>query len=355
MTEINTKDFTAKAKALLKFGDKDVDYLIWQGDKLAISTRQVSAYVDFIDIGAGKLVIPAKAIELINKIDTETCEIGFEEGQLIIKYRRASTKFNMPENFYEAKIFDGEVPKLNVIENDIIDNIKKVARYCSINETAKAQNGVYFKGNGKQLEIVGVDGYRLMVFTTSACKAKIDLVIAKEFIEKIVNLAAAEVEDIKCCEIENAKALFVIGEYTLIVPTLAFEKFIDYKTIIKTHKGSIVTVNPIELRYAIERVSISCGKDNAVILKTENNELIVKTGSDRSKGKEAVSTQKVEKDIIRQFRSSWLIDMLSNFSADIDMIFGEFNTQGVSVLVEDTEKKQSLFTFILPMRMRGAN
>lgn len=58
MTKININEFTSKAVNLMKFSDKDVDYLIWQGSRLIMQTRNTTAYTDFNDIGDQKIIIP---------------------------------------------------------------------------------------------------------------------------------------------------------------------------------------------------------------------------------------------------------------------------------------------------------
>lgn len=357
MTKINTNDFTKKASALLRFADKDVDYLIWQGDKLYIQTKSVTAYVNTVDIGE-TLVIPQKAIMLIKKIDSDICNIGAEENQLIVKYNRATSKFTMPTATYDIHEYDiGN--DYNVIDNSTLDNIKKVARYCSTQEVcSKAQNGVYFKGNGKQLEIVAVDGFRFMIFTDYACKEKMNLVIPKEFIEKIVTLAAVEAEDIKCCElkVENKllqKAIFTIGEFTIVVPTLAFEKFIDYKAVVDKHKGTTVAFNSEELKDAVDRIMISSGRDNSVALIIENNEFTVKTNSENKSGDEIINAKYDGDRIVRGVNGFFLMDMLSNYPGEVEMTFGNKTIEGMSIVRNYEKEQQRLYTFILPMRLKG--
>lgn len=74
---------------------------------------------------------------------------------------------------------------MNIIENGVIDSIKKVTKYCSAKEDIGVMHGLYFNGNGKELEIVGVDGRRFMVFKDKSCKSKMKLLVAKEQIENI--------------------------------------------------------------------------------------------------------------------------------------------------------------------------
>lgn len=354
MTKININEFTSKATNLMKFSDKDVDYLIWQGSRLIMQTRNTTAYTDFNDIGEQKIIIPAKAIELIKKINSDVCDIEVDaENNLLIKYNRAKTKFAMSTSFFEPHVYTDELPKMNTIENGVIGNIKKVTKYCFDKEDIGVSHGLFFNGNGKELDIVGVDGRRFMVFKDKSCKVKMKLLVAKSQIEKILNLAAGEVEDINCCEISTAKSLFQVGAYTIIVPTLAADKFIDYKTIIKKHSGMAITVNPVEFKNAVERVAITCDKNNCIALEGKNNEIQIRSTSDKGSGYETVTAAGIQKDFRRGFNAVWFKDMLSNFSSDIDIVLGSGDKTGASVLVEDKELKQSVFIYILPMLLRG--
>lgn len=355
MTKININEFTSKAVNLIKFSDKDVDYLIWQGSRLIMQTRNTTAYTDFNDIGDQKIIIPAKAIELIKKINSDVCDIEVDaDNNLLVKYNRAKTKFAMSTNTFEANIYTEKLPKMNTIENSVIGNIKKVTKYCFDKEDISVMHGLYFNGNGKELDIVGVDGRRFMVFKNKSCKSKMKLLVAKEQIEKILNLAAGEVEDIKCCEISEAKALFKVGLYTIIVPTLAVDKFIDYKTIIKKHSGMAITVNPVEFRNAVERVAITCDKKNCIVIEGKGNEIQISTTSNKGSGYETVTAAGIETEFRRGVNATWFKDMLANFSSDIDIIVGNGEKTGISVLVENEELKQSVFIYLLPMLIRGA-
>lgn len=356
MTKINTKEFTEKAVNLMKFNDGDTDYLIWQGDRLMMQNRSgISAYTTITDIGEQRVIFPAKAIELIKKVKAETCEIDLEGKIITVKYNRSKAKFNMATLSVDISIPDeSDFPKLNVIPNRIIDDIKKIARICAQKDFgSKSTDGLYLNGNGKELDIVATDGYRIAVLTTDKCKAKMQLIVHRTVIDKIIAIAASEDADINIAELDKNKALIKVADYTIIAPTLAVAKFIDYKLAIKQFNFSVkVAANPYELKAALERVAICREKNNApIIFSAENNAIYISAYSSSNRIVEEVSSNCVDKPVERGFNPMYFQELVSFFNSDIDLQFCDAaNTTPLSITKE--EDGQRLFVLMLPMRYK---
>ena len=353
MTKLNTNDFSKKAQNLLKFSDGETMHLIYKGDKLCLQTRTVTAYVNAEDIGEQQVFIPQKAIALINKISSDEFQMGAAGDTLTVKYNRSSSDFQMSKNFYEAKIFEDDMPKMNVIDKSLLSQIKKITRYCNADtQTSNASiGGLYFNGNGRNIEIVATDGYRLIVFKT-ASKSKIQLIIPKKEIERVVALAISEDADIEVCEISMQKALFKVGDYFIITPTLIFEKFIDYKRALEFDTFP-VTINVAEMKSAIERITIVNGNNKKpIIVENDNSDVkVVSSANETSKGSEFVSASfDSSKEFRRGYNGIWLADMLSNYSGDVDINMGEYSQ--MPIYVEAKTDTSLLLTMIFPMRVR---
>lgn len=353
MTKLNTNEFSKKAQNLLKFSDGETMHLIYKDDKLCLQTRTVTAYVDAEDIGEQQVFIPQKAIALINKISSDEFQMGAAGDTLTVKYNRSSVDFQMSKNFFEANIFEDDVPEMNVIDKSLLSQIKKITKYCNTDSsiTNNSISGLYFNGNGKMIEIVATDNYRLVVFKT-VCKSKIKLIIPKKEIERIVALAISENADIEVCEISKQKALFKVGDYFVITPTLVFEKFIDYKRALK-FDAFPVTVNVAEMKSAMERITI-VNSDNRRPIVVENDKSDIKIASsanETSKGSEYVSASfDSSKEFRRGYNGIWFADMLSNYSGDVDINMG-VNCQ-TPIYIEGKTDTSSLLTMMFPMRVR---
>lgn len=352
MTKLNTNDFSKKAQNLLKFSDGETMHLIYKGDKLCLQTRTVTVYVNAEDIGDQQVFIPQKAIALINKISSDEFQMGAAGDTLTVKYNRSSSDFQMSKKFFEPKIFDEDMPKMNVIDKGLLPQIKKITRYCSADtQTSNVAVGCYFNGNGRNIEIAATDGYRLILFKT-ACKSKIQLLIPKKETERIIALAISENVDIECCEISEQKVLFKVGKYFIITPTLIFEKFVDYNSALKFDTFP-VTINVAEMKSAIERITIVNGNNKKPII-VESNKSDIKVASsanETSKGSEFISASfDSSKEFKRGFNGIWLADMLSNYSGDVDINMGEYSQ--MPIYVEAKTDTSSLLTMIFPMRVR---
>lgn len=356
MTKINTIEFTEKAVNLMKFNDGDTDYLIWQGRRLMMQNRSgLSAYTSVTDIGEQTIILPAKAVELIKKVKADTFSIDLEDNIITVQYNRSKAKFNMAVREVDITLPDeSDVPKLNVIPFNLIDNIKKVTKICAQKDIgSRSAEGLYLNGNGKQLDIVATDGCRMAVLTTNKCKAKMQLIVHKTIIEKIIAIAAGYDADINLAEIDMKKALIKVADYTIITPTLAVGKYIDYKSTIKQFNYSVsVAANPYELRAAIERVALCREKNtNPIIFTAEDNTIYISAYSSTNRIKEEVSSNCVDKPVERGFNPMWLQELISFFNSDIELKFCDSaNTTPLSISKE--EDGQRLFVLMLPMRYK---
>lgn len=353
MAKLNTNDFSKKAQNLLKFSDGETMHLVYTGNKLCLQTRSVTAYANVENIGNEQMFIPQKAIELISRINSDQFEIEAENKTLTVKYNRSSIDFQMSENFYEAKIFDEDMPEMNVIENGLLKQIKKITSYCvaDTHRTNASTGGVYFKGDGKSLEIVATDGYRLIVFKT-ACQSEIQRIIPKKEIERMVNLAISENVNIECCEIKGQKALFKVGDYFIITQTLMFDKFVDYRRAMKFDTFS-VTVNSAEMKSAIDRILIVNGNNKKpIIFESSSKDIKVSSSANEtSKGSEIISALfDSNKEFKRGYNGVWFADMLSNYKGDVEINIGE-NARS-PIYINDETDTSSLLTMIFPMIVR---
>jgi len=354
--KINTKDFTEKAVNLMRFNDGDTDYLIWQGSRLMMQNRSgITAYTDVVDIGEKTIILPAKAIELIKKVNTEACDIETEDNIITVKYNRSKAKFNMAERTVDIALPDESTfPGLNNVPLSLIDNIKKISKICAIKDTGRrSSEGIYFNGNGSSLDIVATDGYRIAILSAEECNAKMQLIIHKTIIDKIISIAAGADEDINIAEIDMKKALIQTAGYTIITPTLAVEKYIDYRAAIKQFDFTIgVSVNSYELRAALERVALCREKNNSpIIFSAEENIIHISAYSTTNKIIEEVSTSNVEKPVERGFNPIWFQEIVSFFSSDIELKFCDgANTTPLSI--DKEENGQRFFILMLPMRYK---
>lgn len=354
MIKLNTTDFSKKAQNLLRFSDGKTMHLIYKGDKLCLQTGTCTAYVGTEDIGEKQAFIPQKAIALINRLNTDHFELAIEDRSVAVKYNRSASNFQMSNNIYEPKIFDGTMPEMNSIDKSLLQQIKRLTRYCSSDSQSRNPTtcGLYFNGNGENLDIVATDGYRLVIFKTK-CSSKIKLVVPKKDIEKIVALAISEDTDIKCCEIEKQKALFQVGDYTIITQTLLFERYMDYKRVLNFDTFP-VTVNVSELKSAIERVNIvNSNTKMPIIFESDimTDVKIASSANDTSKGSEYISASyNEEKEFRRGYNGIWFADMLSDYSGDVDLNLGE---QPERPLYIKSEGESTLLTLILPMRVES--
>ncbi len=355
MTKINTKEFTEKAVNLMKFNDGDTDYLIWQGDRLMMQNRSgISAYTTVTDIGEQTIILPAKAIELIKKVNSEICDIDIDGNAITVKYNRSKAKFNMAEKTVDISLPDESTfPKLNNIPLSLVDNIKKIAKICPLKDTGRhSTEGVYFNGNGKQLEIVATDGYRIAVLTAENCKAKMKLIIQKTVIDKFIAIAASNNADINSGELDMKKAIIQVADYTVITPTLAVEKYINYNAAIKQLDFSItVPANSNELKAAIERVALCRDKNTSpIIFAAEKNAIYISAYSSTNRIIEEIITNNVEKSVESGFNPIWFQEILSFFNSDIEL---KFDTNKLpSLSIEKEKDGQRLFVLMLPMRYK---
>lgn len=307
-------------------------------------TAQLSADTD------EEFVIPLKAIDYIESLPSGEIEITTKSNRLHIKGQRGTSSFitvgvddfiqYTPSDTVEQKEtlgYDGEA---------FAEAINKVLYACNANSSRPVMNGILLRGDGKYLNIVACDGFRL-AWNQISCNCKINVVVPKNTIQKVLSLGLQG--GIKLYAINNKKAVFKTDKYSVYTQLLTGD-YINYEPMFDEEGyNTKVSVKRIELLESVAR-SVICSGDQGlpktVLESTEDGNLAVTVNSTIADFREVVDVfSDFDSKIKIGFNARYLIEAFK--ASDEDNIDIYYKSEQKALWLFDGSIKQ----LVLPIRM----
>ncbi|MEM1042437.1 MAG: DNA polymerase III subunit beta [Bacteroidota bacterium] len=230
--------------------------------------------------------------------------------------------------------------------------ISKTSFAVSKDALRPAMMGIYFQVRPEHSRVVATDGHRLVKLVLDAVTAEepLDFVVP----EKALNLTGRVATDEPCTiRVGSGYVGFDFGS-TQVMGRMIDEPYPNYEAVIPVENDKRLTVSSAALLAAVRRVALySSSMTHQIRLRLEPNTLTI-SAEDIERASEAKETVLGEYDgpgLEIGFNSVYLIEVLSNVSAD-DVVF-EFsspNRAGVVLPAEQPEGEDMLM-LIMPVML----
>jgi DNA polymerase-3 subunit beta len=303
----------------------------------------------------GSFVIPARLfIGMVSKLPDEEIMLEFDEAKTVLKV--TSGNFNAEiicfkaEEFPKIKIEEKE-EKIFITKETIKKLIKKTSFSASIDELNGVLTGVLVEIGEDNIKMVAVDTFRLAIYKAETKTDKeVSVIIPAKLINQIAKIISDEnAEDMMSIEIIDNKVVLKFDNNKVIVNTLS-GNFIDYNRIIRKESEIEVRINREELVRAIDRASIltSTQNNNLIKLEISDKELSINSLSDEGNITDKVSIIKDGEDITIGFNSRYLNDALKAIDDEDIMIYLKDNVS--PCIIKSVDGEDYLY-LILPVRI----
>ena len=332
--------------------DNDGLYLTASDSDLTIKTFIGKEKIKNID-KTGTIIIQSKyLLEIIRKLPNTDINIEVVDGLKII----ISTD-NTIYNLNCLKTDDYPQINLETIENPITipsEVLKKVINQTlfavSIQESRPLLTGLNIKINGKILECIATDSYRL---------AKKTIILDKEYESYDVVIPGKNINELdKLLSLENNveihlftnKILFKYNDY-ILQSNLLSGTYPNTANLIPSDFEIILTTSLDSYYAAIDRAALlTQNKDKNVIkMETKETELLISSyASEIGKAEETVSAAKNSSNNLSiSFSSKYMLEALKSFEEEELLIL--LNTDSKPIVLKSV-KDESLIQLILPIK-----
>lgn len=354
---INASRFTTSKSQLPILGNVKLET---KKTKLIISATNLEMSTS-ISFGAqvekeGEIAIPAKIItEIISNLQPGIVLLSAEKEQLKISTSSFSSTLSgmntsdlplIPQKVNEKKSF-------LLSKEKIAEALSQVLFATSIDETRPILTGVLMIFKGKDLILVGTDGFRLSqknISISGNIKTQ-NLVLPKGILGELIK-TQAEKENILFDYRKEENQVIVSIDDTVLSTRVLEGEYPDYEKIIPKATNIKINVDKEEFLRAVKLASVFA-RDSANIVKMEINKdsLVISAESQSSGNQKTKIDARVEGGNLEiAFNYRFLEEFIHSIKGEeIQMAFSNSNAPGV---FSDPQDKEYLH-LIMPVKIQG--
>jgi DNA polymerase-3 subunit beta len=224
----------------------------------------------------------------------------------------------------------------------------------SSDELRPAMTGVYVNLGEKNTTFVATDGHRLVRYRRTDIKSDNGsaIIIPRKALNLLKATLPSENTDVSI-DFNLSNAFFKFGNIRMIC-RLIDERFPDYENVIPASNPIKMTISRMDLLGSLRRISIYANKTtHQVRLKITGSELVV-SAEDldfSNEANERLSCEHEGEDIEIGFNAKFLIEMLSNATADqIKLNMSAPNKAGV-ITPSEKDKNEDILMLVMPVML----
>lgn len=285
-----------------------------------------------------------------------TFEVDTRSLEIMIQYQNGkySLMGQNADEFPQSAMLGGNAVRVKIDAQVLLNGINRAVFATADDELRPVMNGIYFDITTEDITMVASDGHKLVRCKTLAAKGneRAAFILPKKPASLIKNLLSKE-QGTVTIEFDERNAVFTLENYWMVC-RLIEGRYPNYNSVIPQANPYKVTVDRQQLMGALRRVSIFSSSASNLIKLTIQENLIVISGQDidfSTSAEETLVCQYTGNPMSIGFKSTFLIDILNNISADEVIVeLADPSRAGIVVPVEQ-EENEDLLMLLMPMML----
>ncbi|WP_321331093.1 DNA polymerase III subunit beta [uncultured Bacteroides sp.] len=292
--------------------------------------------------------LPEQPLEFQINVETYGIEIKYMNGQYSLMGQNAD------EYPRSATLGDNNAVRVEMSAQILLGGINRAIFATADDELRPVMNGIYFDITTEDITMVASDGHKLVRCKTFGAKGteRAAFILPKKPANLLKSLLPKESDDV-IIEFDERNAVFTLANYRMVC-RLIEGRYPNYNSVIPQNNPHKVTVDRAQLMGALRRVSIFSSQASSLIkLRMQENQIIVSAQDIdfSTSAEESQVCQYAGNPMSIGFKSTFLIDILNNISADEVIIeLADPSRAGVVVPVEQAEN-EDLLMLLMPMML----
>ena len=282
----------------------------------------------------GRFAVTAKTLlDALKEIPEQplTFEINTDSLEITVQYQNGkySLMGQNADEFPQSAMLGDNAVRVEMDAQVLLGGINRAVFATADDELRPVMNGIYFDITTEDITMVASDGHKLMK-----------------------NLLPKE-QGMVTIEFDERNAVFTLESYRMVC-RLIEGRYPNYNSVIPQNNPYKVTVDRLQLLGALRRVSIFSSQASSLIKLRMQENLIVISAQDidfSTSAEETLVCQYAGNPMSIGFKSTFLIDILNNISADEIVIeLADPSRAGVIIPVEQ-EENEDLLMLLMPMML----
>ena len=291
--------------------------------------------------------IPEQPLTFDIKPDTYEITVQYQNGKYSLMGQNA-------DEFPQSATLGDNAVRVEMEAQILLGGINRSVFATADDELRPVMNGIYFDITTEDITMVASDGHKLVRCKTLAARGneRAAFILPKKPATLLKNLLPKE-SGMVVIEFDERNAVFTLESYRMVC-RLIEGRYPNYNSVIPQNNPHKVTVDRMQLMGALRRVSIFSSQASSLIkLRMQENQIVV-SAQDIDFSTSAEETQVCQyagAAMSIGFKSTFLIDILNNISADEVVIeLADPSRAGVIIPVEQ-EENEDLLMLLMPMML----
>ena len=258
------------------------------------------------------------------------------------------------DEFPQAAQLSSDAVHVDIDADVLLRGINRSVFATADDELRPVMNGIYFDITQEDITLVASDGHKLVRCKTFAAHGneRAAFILPKKPANLLKNLLSKE-QGAVTLEFDERNAVFTLEEYRMVC-RLIEGRYPNYNSVIPQSNPYKVIVDRMQLIGALRRVSIFSSQASSLIKLRLSNNLINVSAQDidfSTSAEETVACQYEGSDMSIGFKSTFLLDILTNIAAEEVVIeLADPSRAGVIIPLEQ-EEKEDLLMLLMPMML----
>ena len=315
-------------------------------------TTETSIYAECQD--KCEFLIPAKLFTaIVNKLQEEEMIIDYDQASSKIKIKCGGSNSELicfsAEDFPRIKLKE-EHNEIILSKEEVKKLIRKTAFSASRDEYNGVLTGVYVEIGDGRMRMTGVDPYRIATYQIEADRdIELSVVIPAKLIIEAAKIISDEGDDKLSFSVSDNKVILKFDNNKIIINTFS-GKFIDYRRILNKEGSINVRVKKNELLRSTERASLlaSVQNNNLIRFNIDSDLILIKSLNEEGNIEEKVEIINDGDSLDIGLNSRYLKDALS--AIDDEEVIMNFRDSITPCIIKPLKGDRYKY-LILPIRM----
>ena len=307
----------------------------------------------------GRFAIVAKTLlDALKEIPEQplTFDINMNTLEITVLYQNGkySLMGQNADEFPQAAMLGDNAVKVELEAQVLLNGINRAFFATADDELRPVMNGIYFDITTDDITMVASDGHKLVRCKTMQSKGneRAAFILPKKPAMLMKGLLPKEAGQVTI-EFDERNAMFTLENYQMVC-RLIEGRYPNYNSVIPQNNPNNVTVDRQLMLGALRRVSIFSSQASSLIkLRLQDDNMVVSAQDIdfSTSAEETLSCQYTGSPMSIGFKSTFLIDILNNISANEVVIELTDPSRAGVILPVEQEEGEDLLMLLMPMML----
>ena len=307
----------------------------------------------------GRFAVSSKTLlEALKEIPEQPLSFHIEPSNMEITVEYLNGKYSLmgqnADEYPQAQALGSNAVQVTMGAEILMNGVNRSIFATADDELRPVMNGIYFDISTEDITLVASDGHKLVRCKTYAARGaeKAAFILPKKPANLLKNLLPKEQGDVQI-GFDARNAMFTLENYQMIC-RLIEGRYPNYNSVIPQNNPHRAIIDRALFISALRRVSVFSSQSSSLIKLSlsENQMKISAQDIDFStSAEETIACQYGGNPMSIGFKSSFLIDILNNISAqNIIIELADPSRAGV-IVPEEQEEDEDLLMLLMPMML----